>query len=133
MSASTTALVVDDEPDIREVTRLSLQVYAGWRVLEAHDGPSALDLARSAHPDVVVLDMMMPGMDGLTTLGLLKSDGLTADIPVILLTARSQVGDGKPWEEHPFHGVITKPFVAKTLAAQIATILGWPEPSRPSR
>lgn len=133
MAAAPTALVVDDEDDIREVTRLSLQVYAGWRVLEAPDGPSALDLARTQRPDVVLLDMMMPGMDGLTTLAHLKASAETADIPVILLTAKSQVGTTQPWRDEPVHGVIPKPFGAKTLAAQVAQILGWPVPSRPAR
>ncbi|MCY7401263.1 MAG: response regulator [Nocardioides sp.] len=122
-----TVLVVDDDDDIRDLTRLCLEIFARWTVITAPDGPSALEAARSQQPDAVLLDMMMPGMDGLTTLGHLRADESTRDIPVILFTAKAQVGDRQPWHGQPISGVIAKPFEAKALATTVSSLLGWTE------
>lgn len=124
-----TVLVVDDDESIREVTRLALEIFGGWHVLTAESGPSALETAAAHHPDGVLLDMMMPGMDGLTTFDHLLADEATSDIPVIMLTAKAHVGDRQPWDDHPIRGVIAKPFEVKTLAHRVAELLGWAAPS----
>lgn len=121
-----TVLVVDDDDDIRAVTQLALEAVAGWTVLTAHSGPAAVELARTHRPDVVLLDMMMPGMDGLTTFQHLQSEEATRAIPVILFTAKVQVGDRQVWEDYPIHGAISKPFDPMTLADQVSKMLGWP-------
>lgn len=118
-------LIVDDDDDIRDITRISLEVVAGWDVITANGGLAALELAREHHPDAVLLDMMMPDMDGLTTFSHLQADESTSDIPVILLTAKVQMGDRELWEDHPIQGVIAKPFDPMTLATQVATLLQW--------
>jgi CheY-like chemotaxis protein len=120
-----TVLVVDDDDDIRELTQLTLETVAGWDVLTASGGPAAIELARTHHPDVVLLDMMMPGMDGLTTFDNLQLDESTRGIPVILFTAKVQIGDRQAWDDYPIHGAIPKPFDPMTLADQVAQILRW--------
>jgi CheY-like chemotaxis protein len=120
-----TVLVVDDDDDIRELTQLTLETVAGWDVLTAHSGPAAIEMARTHRPDVVLLDMMMPGMDGLTTFDNLQQHESTRDIPVILFTAKVQVGDRQAWDDYPIQGAIPKPFDPMTLADQVAEILRW--------
>ena len=114
-----TILVVDDDDSVREVTQMSLEIVAGWRVLSADGGQAALDLVRAHRPDAVLLDVMMPGMDGPTTLRHLQADPVTRDIPVVLLTAKVQVGHVQVWDSLPVAGVIPKPFNPATLSAQI--------------
>lgn len=119
------ALVVDDDDSIREITQLALEVVAGWEVVTAESGAQAIDLAAEHQPDVVVLDLMMPGMDGLTTFRHLQAQASTAGIPVVLLTAKVQVGDRQLWDEMAVAGVISKPFDPMALAGEISTMLGW--------
>ena len=118
-------LVVDDDDDVREITQLSLEVIAGWEVLAADGGVSGLEMARQHKPDAVLLDVMMPDMDGLTTFQHLQEDDSTRDIPVILVTAKVQVGERPMWHGLAISGVIPKPFDPVTLATQVCEMLGW--------
>lgn len=122
-------LVVDDDDSIRELTQIALEMVAGWDVLTAAGGVEALEQARTHHPDAVLLDLMMPGMDGLTTFRHLQADPATRGIPVVLVTAKVQVGDRQMWDELAVAGVISKPFDPMTLGADVAAMLGWPAPS----
>lgn len=124
-----TVLVVDDDDDIRELVQMTLELTAGWTVITAHDGAAAIDLARAHLPDVVLMDMMMPGMDGLAAFEILQSDQETRDIPVILLTAKVQIGDNRPWDGYAIRGAIPKPFDPMTLAGTVAGLLSWPDPA----
>ncbi len=90
-------LIVDDEDDIREVARVSLEMVGGWDVLVAGSGSVGLAEAKLGQPDAILLDVMMPDMDGPTTFHRLQSDAATRHIPVILLTAKVQAAD------HPSH------------------------------
>ncbi|WP_244927851.1 response regulator [Nocardioides sp. W7] len=121
----TRALVVDDDDSIREITQIALEAVGGWQVIPADGGVAALALAREHHPDVVLLDVMMPDMDGPTTFRHLQEDPATRDIPVVLLTAKVQVGDKQVWNEIAVAGVISKPFDPMTLHTQVAEMLGW--------
>src|SRR4030088_2929151 len=85
-------LVVDDEEGIRVLCRVNLELE-GYEVLEAADGPTALELSRSKRPDLIFLDIMMPGMDGWEVLNELKADPETTAIPVVMLTARTSEAD----------------------------------------
>ncbi len=123
-----TVLVVDDDDAIREITQVALELVAGWTVLIAGGGAEALTQAAEHHPDAVLLDLMMPDMDGLTTFRHLQADPATRDVPVILVTAKAQVGDRQAWDGLPVAGVIAKPFDPMTLAADVAALLGWPAP-----
>jgi DNA-binding response OmpR family regulator len=102
-------LVVDDEDDIRELCRVNLE-FEGFDVIDARDGPSAIDKATRQRPDVIVLDLMMPEMDGWEVLRRLKEDDATADIPVVMLTARTGEEDQmRGWQEGILE-YVSKPF-----------------------
>lgn len=116
-------LLVDDEDDIREVAALSLEAVGGWRVSSASDGASGIVMARAERPDAILLDVMMPGLDGPATVARLREDPLTRDIPVILLTAKAQTSDRRRFAELGVAGTLTKPFDPMTLTDQIAAIL----------
>jgi CheY-like chemotaxis protein len=118
MSART-ILVVDDDDEIREIVGLALEVMGGWAVLSADRGAAGLKLAGEHRPDVVLLDVMMPEMDGPTMFSRMQGDPALRDIPVVLLTAKVQVGHVQVWDSLPVAGVIPKPFNPATLTDQI--------------
>jgi CheY-like chemotaxis protein len=116
-------LIIDDDNDIREVTRLSLQVTEEWTVTGANGGAAGTLFALSAAPDAILLDVMMPGMDGPTTLRVLQQQGVT--IPVIFLTAKVQPADRQRFMQLGVQGIISKPFDPLTLGIQIREMLAW--------
>ena len=123
-----TVLVVDDDDSIREIAEISLQLVGGMHVLTASGGVEALETlepARTQLPDVVLMDVMMPDMDGLTTFRHMQADPDIRNIPVILVTAKVQVGDRQVWDGLAISGVISKPFDPMTLAEQVGQMLGW--------
>lgn len=118
-------LIVDDEDDIREVASLSLESVAGWEVVTASSGAQGLARAAEHKPDAILLDVMMPGMDGPTTVRELRKNPATATIPVLLLTAKVQATDKKRFADLDISAVLFKPFDPMTLSEQIANVLGW--------
>jgi CheY-like chemotaxis protein len=118
-------LIIDDEDDIREVAALSLETVAGWEVETASSGALGLSRAIEHQPDAVLLDVMMPGMDGPTTFRELRKNPATAHIPVLLLTAKVQSTDQRRFADLGVEAVLFKPFDPLTLAQQIADVLGW--------
>lgn len=118
-------LVIDNEPYIQEVTQISLETVASWEVLTAGSGKEGLVVAEREQPDAILLDVMMPEMDGLTTFQQLQNNPLTCQIPVILLTAKVQDSDRRRYEEMGMTATIAKPFDPLQLARQIAEVLGW--------
>jgi len=120
-------LIIDDEEDIREVAALSLETVAGWDVLVAGSGAAGIAKARENHPDAILLDVMMPGMDGPTTFRELRAIPETSGIPVILLTAKVQAADQKRFSDLGVASVMFKPFDPLILARDIAEVLGWQE------
>jgi CheY-like chemotaxis protein len=92
-------LIIDDEADIREVTALSLETIAGWQVILAPSGAQGIRRASLEQPDAILLDVMMPDIDGPTTYQILKQNGNTAHIPVLLLTAKVQGQDRRKLDE----------------------------------
>jgi CheY-like chemotaxis protein len=118
-------LVVDDDDDVREITQLSLESVAGWRVRSAESGARALELLRERRPEAVLLDVMMPGMDGPATFRAMQEDPELRTIPVVFLTAKMQVGTAQPWDGLDVAGVIPKPFDPMSLADQVAVLVGW--------
>src|SRR5699024_10506770 len=119
-------LVVDDDDDIREVASLALHVVGGLEVTTASTGHEAVATAAERHPDVILLDVKMPDMDGPGTIKLLQRGPTTRDIPVILLTAKLQAQDRSRLDGLDVAGVIAKPFDPMTLAQQVADVLEWP-------
>ena len=118
-------LVVDDDDAIREVAQSSLELVAGWEVDVASSGQAALDLAVADPPDAILLDVMMPSMDGPTTFARLQADARTRDVPVVLLTAKVQPSERRRWEQLGVAGVLAKPFDPLELPGQVAGLLGW--------
>ncbi len=112
-------LIVDDEADIRRIARLGLVRLGGCDVVEAGSGREALELARATLPDVILLDVMMPGQDGPATLETLRADPATAPIPVVFLTAKAMPSEVARLEALGAAGVLTKPFDPRTLADEV--------------
>lgn len=115
-------LVVDDDDDVREITCLTLEAVGHCTVVDTDRGTKAVELAASTQPHVILLDVMMPGMDGIETARALWNDDRTRGIPVVLLTAKVQVLE--TWREVP--GVVnalTKPFDPFALVAEVDRIL----------
>ena len=123
-------LVVDDDDDIREITGVALELVGGWQVLDTDRGTTALTMAADEQPDLVLLDVMMPDLDGPTTFRRLQEDPRTRHIPVILLTAKAQVGERRVWDDLAVLGVIAKPFDPMGLVEQIDRLLAGHAPSR---
>lgn len=118
-------LVVDDEETIRDVVRAGLEALAGWKVEAASDGAEAVVLCDADPPDAILLDVMMPTMDGPTTFARLQDDPRTRSVPVILLTAKVQPAEQRRYEDLAVAGVLSKPFDPLALPDQIAGLLGW--------
>ena len=118
-------LLIDDEETIQEVVQVGLDLEVGWEVLSASSGKEGITVAQKQQPDAILLDVMMPEMDGISTLGKLKANEKTKLIPVILLTAKTQTADKKKFTNLEIVGVITKPFNALALAGRIAKLLHW--------
>ncbi len=114
-------LVVDDEPDIRMVAQVGLTA-AGMNVVMAAGGLEGVFRAREEQPDVIVLDVMMPGMDGYATLAALRKDPDTANIPVVLLTAKTLSNKDEQLRGQGVVDILTKPFLPRELAERIARI-----------
>ena len=116
-------LVADDEEDILELIVFRLE-RSGYTVVQAHDGAEALELARSAKPDLAVLDVMMPKLDGFELTRRLREDAATSKMPIILLTARSQEADVQRGFDVGADDYIRKPFSPQELRARVQAILG---------
>lgn len=117
-----TILVVDDEPGIVQIARDYLD-RAGFRVITAGDGPTALRLARLERPALMVLDLMLPGMDGLDVTRVLRQDPATRKLPIIMLTARVEEADRLIGLELGADDYITKPFSPRELVARVRAVL----------
>ncbi|HEY8539736.1 MAG TPA: response regulator [Steroidobacteraceae bacterium] len=115
-------LYVDDEPDIREVVEMSLGVVAGLEVRTCESGESALQMLETFKPDVILLDVMMPGMDGAATFQRLRATPGLEDIPVIFMTAKALPQEVARFRELGAIGVIAKPFDAMQLGNQVRAI-----------
>ncbi len=120
---SKSILIIDDEEDVKEIAQMGLEMAADWSVVTASSGTEGLILAETSQPDVILLDLMMPGWDGKETLKQLKANQNTANIPVILMTAKTQLAIALELRELDLVGVITKPFRPLQLPEQISQIL----------
>ena len=116
-------LLAEDEPDVQLIARLALK-RAGFEVITVNNGLEVLELVQADHPDAILLDWMMPDMDGFETCMRLKADPATMDIPVIFLTAKVQESEVAKALALGAVGCIGKPFDALTLGSQVMSILG---------
>ncbi len=118
-------LMIDDDPDIRDVAVLALEQLGGYKVVTAGSGQEGLQAAQEQAPDVILLDVMMPGMDGPSTLVRLREHPVTAGIPVVFLTAKAQAADRERFARMHVAGVLSKPFDPMTLAVELDRVMGW--------
>ena len=116
-------LYVDDEPDIREIALLALSLDPDLEVKSATSGAQALEMIGQWLPDIVLLDVMMPGMDGPSTLVRLREQPETAALPVVFITARAQSQELQNFATLDARGVIAKPFDPMTLAERVPSFL----------
>jgi len=124
-------LFVDDDEDIRTIAYLSLTAVGGWQVTLADSGALALEKAVQDPPDLIMLDMMMPGMDGLATLQRLREDERTSSIPVIFLTAKVQKTEVDRYRSVGA-GLIVKPFDPMKLPDEIRRVLASATVAQPA-
>lgn len=118
-------MIVDDEPDVREIAALALETVRGWEVVSVASGTEAVAAVAEHRPDAVLLDVMMPGQDGPTTLVALRAATDLPEVPVVFLTAKTQLRDRLALESLGAAGVLAKPFDPMTLGDELAAMLGW--------
>ncbi|HEX4123591.1 MAG TPA: response regulator transcription factor [Tepidisphaeraceae bacterium] len=117
-----TILVIDDEKDLIELVRYNLE-KEGYDIIAAGDGPSGMEVIRKHRPDLVVLDLMMPGMDGLAVCQQLRSDARVGRVPIIMLTAKATEADRIVGLELGADDYITKPFSPREVVARVKAVL----------
>jgi CheY-like chemotaxis protein len=118
-------LVIEDEDGLREITQFSLEAAAGWDVLTAASGSEGLIKAEAEQPDAILLDVMMPDMDGIETFRQLQANPATQAIPTVFLTAKARGSEQQALLNLGVSGVITKPIKPQDLVAQIREIFHW--------
>jgi CheY-like chemotaxis protein len=118
-------LTIDDEEAIQIVVKFGITMAAGWEVLSASNGRMGIETAERELPDAILLDVMMPEMDGIATFKALQANPLTAKIPVIFMTAKAQTAERRQFTDLGVSGTIAKPFNSLDLPDRIAKILNW--------
>jgi len=121
-------MLVDDDPDIRFIAELSLSRIGGWEVVLASSGPEALVALEREQPDVLLLDMVMPGMDGAAVMRALQQDEALRGLPVIFLTGKAQDHELAQYLALGAAGLIEKPFDPMTLPALVTEIVAGRRP-----
>lgn len=115
-------LYVEDDKDIQTIGKITLETFGSFSVHTCNSGKEALNLIKDINPDLVLMDVMMPEMDGITTMQELKKDPELSEIPVIFMTAKAQVHEVERYNELGVAGVIIKPFDPVKLCSQISEI-----------
>ncbi|MGF1499850.1 MAG: response regulator [Elainellaceae cyanobacterium] len=118
-------LLIDDDPGIRQVVQVTFKVITSWETLVADACLMGIALAEAEQPDAILLDVMMPEMDGITAFHKMQENPATRKIPTILLTAKAQASKRERFAQLAIAGVITKPFKPQDLVKQVRSILGW--------
>lgn len=124
-NADKTILLVDDEYMIRQVVEICLENLSSWKTIIAASGKEALDAIAISKPDAILLDMMMPNMDGFTVIEQLQANIEFMNIPIVLLTSCTSLLSHQDLMALGCKGIIAKPFEPTYLVPQIANILGW--------
>jgi CheY-like chemotaxis protein len=125
ITESKTILLIDDDDIIRRLVQICLESFANWRIKVATSGREGLIAIAKAKPDAILLDMMMPDMDGFDFVDELKADAQIADIPIVAMTACTNLINYQSFIELGCKGIISKPFEPITLIPQIKKILNW--------
>jgi CheY-like chemotaxis protein len=119
-------LVIDDSVLIREAAKIALGTIGGWQITTASCGEEGIERALSEHPDAILLDVVMEGIDGLAVAERLHGIPATSLLPIVLLTAHDRLDDSERFQRLQVAGVIAKPFDISGLSQEVATLLGWP-------
>jgi len=127
ITAKKKILIVDDEPNVRRLSRTIL--INKFEIIEAEDGRQALEQVAAKKPDVILMDLMMPKMDGLTACHIIKNDPLTKAIPIIMVTAIGFELNIRLSQQMGANGYVTKPFLPQQLLEKIVEVLANPLPS----
>ncbi|MBW4614098.1 MAG: response regulator [Desmonostoc vinosum HA7617-LM4] len=117
-------LIVDDEEDVRALIQLGLEMKTDWEILSTNSGAEAINIAITKQPDVILLDLMMPDMDGRTTLQKLKNEPKTQHIPIILMSAKVKSSVEESFTDLDVAAIFTKPLRPLNLPEQIIEVLG---------
>jgi two-component system alkaline phosphatase synthesis response regulator PhoP len=125
VAPSRNILVIDDSALIREAAKIALGTIGGWRISTAVAGEEGIERAVSGQFDTILLDVVMPGMDGIAVAERLHADPATSSLPIILLTAYDRPADSERFRHLPIVGVIGKPFNISDFGRQVATLMGW--------
>jgi two-component system alkaline phosphatase synthesis response regulator PhoP len=125
-TSSRKLLVIDDSALIREAAKIALGAIGGWQISTAVSGEEGIELAISGWFDAVLLDVVMPGMDGIVVAERLHAIAATGSLPIVLLTADDRLEDNERLRRTHVEGIIAKPFDISDLARQVAALLGWP-------
>ncbi len=120
-----TVLLIDDEEYMHQIVKTCIELFSDWKTATARSGEEGLAIVTDLNPDAIVLDMMMPNMDGFTFLKKLQADQQLASIPVVLLTSRVDLTEPQKIAQLGVKGAICKPFRATKLVDQIAKLLDW--------
>ena len=119
-------VLIDDDPDLRKLVKLTLEFTAGWQVTAAADGETGIAAVRTERPDLAIVDIMMPDMDGYQVCRRLKDDPSTRAVPVVFLTARKELDEEKV-RACGAHGVVVKPFEPDLLADELRKLFSGEE------
>jgi CheY-like chemotaxis protein len=120
-----TVLLIDDEEYMHQIVKTCIELFSDWKTTTARSGEEGLAIVTALNPDAIVLDMMMPTMDGFTVLKKLQADQQLANIPVVLLTSRVDLTEPQKIAQLGVKGAICKPFRATKLVDQITKLLDW--------
>lgn len=118
-------LIIEDEEDIQALITLALEMNVNWKVITASSGEEGIATAEKEVPDAILLDVMMPGIDGFKTFERLQANPLTKSIPVILITTKFPTTEPKQLRRIGIKGIISKPFDPLILESDITQILDW--------
>ena len=119
-------LVIDDSVLIREAAKIALGTIGGWQITTALSGEEGIERVLAERFDAILLDVVMPGMDGIAVVERLHGIPVTSSVPIVLLTADDRLEDSERFRRLTVAGVIAKPFDISGLSRQMATLLGWP-------
>jgi CheY-like chemotaxis protein len=118
-------LVIDDSVLIREAAKIALGTIGGWQITTASCGEEGIERALSEHPDAILLDVVMEGIDGIAVAERLHGIPATSSLPIVLLTAHDRLDDSERFQRIQVAGIIAKPFDISGLSREVATLLGW--------
>ncbi|BBC24408.1 response regulator [Pseudanabaena sp. ABRG5-3] len=124
-TSSKTIVLIDDEEYICQIVQTCVEVFSDWKVIAARSGKEGLAAIATAQPDAILLDILMPNMDGFAVLKRLKASTTLVDIPIVLLTARADLAEAHKIAELGVQGIIVKPFHPTQITSEISQILSW--------